>query len=94
MQFVLYTTTRPLPDRPTVPATPAVLVGWYDRGELWRPDPVAVRAALPYRWRKAFDRAGSFWYDNANKRAPYVVLRDHRGRPMLTLYAVARRLST
>lgn len=71
-----------------VPAVETGLVGFYHGGKPWTPDRAAVRAALPYRWRPAFDRAGAFWSDARDNRAPhYVALSDRRGRPLTTVYA-------
>lgn len=70
-----------------VPGTPAALVGTWVDGRPWRPDPVAFRAAIPFRWRKAFDRDGLFWYDKYNNATPaHTVLRDRRGNYLATVY--------
>jgi hypothetical protein len=46
----------------SVKAVPSDLVGHLHNGEHFKPDPQAVREALPYYWRKAFDRnAQRFW---------------------------------
>ena len=70
-----------------VPGVLAAIVGTWVDGRPWRPDPVAFRAALPFRWRKAFDRDGAFWHDKRDNAAPaYTVLRDRRGRYLATVY--------
>lgn len=56
----------------TVRALPGTLAGTWDpvtRG-LWAPDLLAVREALPYIHRRAFDRAGSLWFSTALEIAP------------------------
>lgn len=51
------------------------------------PDRAAIAAALPYRFRKAFDRAGGFWFDKNRETSPaHVTLRDRRGKYLTTLY--------
>lgn len=55
-----------------------------------RPIPEIVRQALPARYRRAFDRAGSWWRDrHAAKPFPvlHVQLTDARGRYLTTVYA-------
>ena len=66
-----------------VPGTLAALVGTWVDGRPWLPDPAAFRAALPFRWRKAFDRDGAFWHGEGSA---YVTLRDRRGRYLATVY--------
>jgi hypothetical protein len=60
----------------TVRAVPATLVGTWDpvTGDFWRPDLAAVREALPYVHRRAFDRASALWFATALQIAP-----DHVG---------------
>ena len=59
---------------------------WRD-GKLFVPDLSAVRAALPYRYRKAHDRNCAIWFDRgSNNTAAQQHLTDSRGRPLLTLY--------
>lgn len=59
---------------------------WRD-GRLYIPDLAAVRAALPFRYRKAHDRNAAIWFDRDRNDAPAVRnLTDCRGRPLLTLY--------
>lgn len=51
------------------------------------PDRAAVAAALPYRFRKAFDRAGQFWFNRHRDSAPAtMMLSDRRGKYLTTLY--------
>ncbi|WP_316227726.1 hypothetical protein [Bradyrhizobium sp. SZCCHNR3015] len=69
----------------TVPGTEAGLVGCYDGGIPYRPNNEAVRAALPYRWRKAFDRAGGAWWFNGD--SAHVCIRDGHGRNLTIIYA-------
>lgn len=77
---------------PVVHAIPTPgMVGDLNRetGELVIPDPEAVREALPYRWRKAFDRSGGrFWHDNAGNAAAHLSLKDRKGFHLVTLRAV------
>jgi hypothetical protein len=71
-----------------VPAVKAVLAGHWRERELVTPSLPDTRAALPYRWRKAFDRAGSFWFDARDQAAPATMtLRNRRGGYLATLYA-------
>lgn len=59
---------------------------WRD-GKLFVPDLAAVRAALPFRYRKAHDRNAAIWFDRDSNDAPATQhLSDSRGRPLLTLY--------
>lgn len=75
----------------TVRAVPADLVGHLDPGttELIRPDGEALREALPHNWRKAFDRAGRFWFPRSDDKNPLasLTLRDRRGQAIAYLYA-------
>lgn len=75
-----------------VPAKRATLHGYWNEAEResYIPTAAAVRAGLPYRWRKAFDRSGgNFWFPQ-NKRdgAPFLTLRDYRGVYLTTVYAI------
>jgi len=55
------------------------------------PDMVAVRAALPANLRKAFDRAGSFWFDKYNDaKHGHMTLYTMRGALIGTLYAIRK----
>jgi hypothetical protein len=90
-------------DAPTpAPCVPAVDtqsgVGLYcEQSERFlKPCPVAIRAALPARLRKAFDRgAGNCWFDKASRidstgklcgPAPYLPLSDAKGNRVETAY--------
>lgn len=47
----------------------------------------SIRAALPYRFRKALDRAGGFWFDWSDDKSPaHMQLSDRRGKYLTTLY--------
>lgn len=53
-----------------------------------KPDPDAVAAALPYRWRKAWSQTAGWREEHAgDKRLLFCVLRNRRGRHIVTLYA-------
>lgn len=72
-----------------VPAeTHAGLVGDWHAGKLYRPDNAALRAALPHRWRKAFDRSQLWHVENAARRSEgfRVPLHSARGRYLATVY--------
>lgn len=84
----------------TVAARPAMLAGVYHAGEIYAADESAIRDRLPFRWRKAWDRAGATWWpksaclpalcnDVADNERPqgYRTLRDRRGRYLTTVYA-------
>jgi len=70
-----------------IPAVDAPgMVGHIGPRGLVNPDPAAVRATLPFRFRKAFDRA-AVWYNRHHDAGPAVIrLADRRGRPIATLY--------
>ena len=72
-----------------VPALEAGLVGDYHGGKPYQPSRDATRQALPARYRKAFDRALSWWATkHASRHIPLKCeLRDSTGKPMGTLYA-------
>lgn len=76
--------------KPFAPAVPAMLCGHLDSdsGAIVSPDAAAVRSALPHYWRKAFDRAGSFWFPKDGNGAAHVALHDSRGRYRNTVYAI------
>ena len=71
-----------------IPATEAQgVTGHIGRYGLVIPDRQALRLALPYRFRKACDRAGGFWFDKFRDDSPaHMELRDCRGRYLTTLY--------
>ncbi len=71
-----------------IPAIPAQgITGHVGRYGLIVPDCDAIRKALPARLRKAFDRAGGFWFDKMSNISPAAMsLADRRGKPIVTLY--------
>lgn len=85
-----------------VPAIEAVMSGTWNAtdAKLLRPDPAAIRAALPAKWRKAAERwNGCFWHDAATDarwngerftgHVPFATLRDSRNkRTLCTIYAI------
>ena len=91
--------------KPSVRAIPpGAICGLYDEQSdaVWRPDPDAVRAALPHQWRKAWDRSGgNFWYTRDARflvggrttvgSMPYITLRNARGHHLATIYAIPYR---
>lgn len=64
------------------------IAGHWRNGKLWIPDAASIRAALPFRYRAAFDRAcGVFWFDARGKDFPASMrLESSRGKPLVTLY--------
>lgn len=68
------------------------LVGTWHEGKPWRPDKAQFRAALPYRWRQAFDRALAFWHVDGEAQC-HVALHDRRGRYLATVYCMPVRES-
>ena len=74
----------------TVPAKEAGLVGDYHNGTPYQPLNSEVRQALPYAYRKAFDRAMKWWHVHtmSGRRMPLKCdLWTLRGKPMGTLFA-------
>lgn len=85
-----------------VPSAQAVFAGHWDRESrtLVAPDNDAIRAALPYRLRAAFERArgaakcGGFWFGGNSlggpirQQAGHMELRGYRGKHLATLYAI------
>lgn len=77
-----------------VASLPSVYAGRWSSAErdLVRPDPDAIRACLPYRYRAAWDRTGgSLWHPDSHVTgwgASHVTLHDSRGKVLNTLYAV------
>ena len=61
------------------------LVGTWYNGKPWRPNKEQFRAALPARWRKAFDREQSFWHVKDGSNC-HISLSDRRGRYLATIY--------
>ena len=63
------------------------MIGHIGRYGLVVPDRQVLRQALPYRFRKACDRAGGFWFDKFRDDSPaHMELTDRRGRYLTTLY--------
>jgi len=53
------------------------------------PERAAVRECLPHFYRKAFDRAGSFWQNKHDVTKPqHVTLHNSRGKYLNTVYAI------
>jgi len=76
--------------RATVDAKEAGIVGDYLNGVPYQPDNAQVIAAIPYRYRKAFQRALKWWQtDSMSGRSLPLMCRLEtlRGKPMGTLYA-------
>ena len=74
----------------TVPAREAGLVGGWYQGKPYKPDPVEVRAMLPYQYRKAFDRALAWWQSDSMSGWAMPLKCDLvslKGAPMGTLFA-------
>lgn len=84
--------------KPSVRGEPSALIGVWDskQRKLVKPCAESVRAALPHYYRKAFDRSGgNFWFNKhalgikqEKASAPYLHLRDSRGRWINTIYAI------
>lgn len=98
MEFALIISgpSAPTP-APRVQAVPSATgIGVYDHAtqETWQPARAAIRSALPYRWRKAYDRASGPWYDaDARMKGgkcvptlPYMSLYGRRGRHLANVY--------
>lgn len=70
-----------------VDAVEAGLVGAYHGGKPYQPDRAQFRAALPYRWRKAFDRAEFHMLGNVpNDKVVRVHLHNRRGHYITSIY--------
>jgi len=89
----------------TLPAAPAMVAGVWHGGELHTVDRDALRALLPYRWRKAFDRAGALWWPKSaclpakgfdirenEKPQGHMTLHDRRGKYLTTVYLNAQEI--
>lgn len=64
------------------------MVGTWYNGKPWQPNKEQFRAALPSRWRQAFDReyqGVAFWHDR-HKDQCNISLSDARGRYLVTIY--------
>lgn len=92
MKYVLHL-SRDVPGfgKPGVASYPAPAINGHldENGELVVPHRAEVRAALPSRYRKAFDRdGGCFWYDKNNPEAAcHLTLRDYRGKYLNQIHA-------
>lgn len=74
---------------------------WDTQAKNWyQPDLAAVREALPYHWRAAFDRDPTIWFpgdcvlhDDGTVigGSPYLTLHDRRGNHINTIYFMAYR---
>ena len=88
----------------TVRATSAIVAGLYDMRDktFTKPDATDIAQLIPYRWRKAFNRAGlnPFWFEDSahiNEQGrvvcgglPYTKLYNSRGKYMVTLTAIPK----
>ena len=72
-----------------IPAWQAALCGDYYEGVPYAPSPREVLQRLPYRYRKAFDRAIGWWQTTpAGRPVPLRCdLKGLRGKTLGTLYA-------
>lgn len=73
-----------------VEAQEAGLVGDWYKGKPYQPNTDAVRAMLPYQYRKAFDRALKWWQTESmsGRMMPLKCeLKTLAGKPMGTLFA-------
>ena len=63
------------------------IAGHWRDGKLWIPDAAAIRAAIPFRYRAAFDRScGVFWFDARGKDFPATMrLYSSRGKELVQL---------
>lgn len=64
------------------------LVGTWHEGKPYRPNKAQFRAALPARWRAAFDREQAFWHDKDGPQCT-ISLSDRRGNYVATVYCNA-----
>lgn len=63
------------------------IVGSWHNGKPYRPNREQFRAALPYRWRAAFDREQAFWHSKeGGAEQCKISLSDARGRYLATIY--------
>ena len=71
-----------------VDSTPSTgIIGHYDGRDIVKPNSAQVRAALPYRFRAAFDRANGYWFDKNRNDAPAICdLYSTRGKLLVKLY--------
>lgn len=85
-----------------VRATSAIVAGLYDKRDstFTKPDTTDIAEKIPYRWKRAFIRAGlsPFWFEDSayiNQQGrvicgnlPYATLYNSRGKYMATLTAI------
>lgn len=100
MQFSIHISVpgRNPPAKFFVPSARAVIAGVWSEPDrdLLTIDRSALAAALPYRFRKAWERGAVFWHDSATRwngarfigHAPYADLYDSRGRWLGTITAI------
>lgn len=73
-----------------VDAEECAIVGTWHAGKPWQPNRAQFRAALPARWRPAFDRESHFWHDSVagsvKKGQCRISLSDRRGLYLATIY--------
>lgn len=63
------------------------ITGHLAKGQLVTPCKDSIRAALPFRFRAAFDRDSSVWFDKHKPDYPCRIhLTNRRGKAMVTLY--------
>lgn len=71
-----------------VPAVNAAAIGIHIGGDVFKPDPEAVRLCLPSQWRAAWDRTdGQFWFPTDVTKPATLTLRTSRGAFLATIYA-------
>lgn len=67
----------------------AIAGTWHD-GKPWTPNKAQFRAALPARWRKAFDRECAngiaFWHEKNGRAQCHISLSNRRGKYLATIY--------
>lgn len=90
----------------TLPAVPAVYAGVWHDGDLHTVELGALRARLPHRWRKAFDRTGTLWWPKSaclpakgfdivenEKPQGHITLCGRRGKYLTTVYVNAQEVA-
>lgn len=70
----------------SVPGVEAGLHGVWHNGKPYRANHLSIRALLPFKWRKAFDREGFFWWSDETPNGAYCPVHDLRGRLLTTIY--------
>jgi len=75
----------------TVPAQRAYAIGDYHLGQAYEPPSALVKEALPFAYRKAFDRAVKWWREKGSSRVmpSKCDLVSLKGKPLGTLYATS-----